>query len=88
MPAANGNQTTISQKTRINLSVTALLGIILFLVSAAVGWGLFAGQARTALTREEAYKSFVTQQNYGADIAALDSRLSRMESKIDALLMK
>jgi len=85
MPAATpNNAVTISERSRLTLGMAIVL-VTLFL-AATTGWFTVATQAGASLTREDALKTYVTAAQYGKDQAALETRLTRMEGKLDRLL--
>jgi hypothetical protein len=72
----------------LGMPLAAFLVLLAMLLSAASGWGLFMGQARGALPRQEAYQYFVDRATYDKDCEARDARLLRMEEKLDRILME
>ncbi len=60
-----------------------LIGVIIIGIG---GWMLVSRQAAAALSREEAYKTFVTMADADKASAQIDARLIRMEDKLDRLL--
>lgn len=60
--------------------------ILMLAILMVGGWMTVRYEAQSALSREEAYRDFVTIEQFDKNMSSVEMRLSRMEDKLDRLL--
>lgn len=83
MAAANGARTVVSSESRVTVGLLiAIAGLLIALVG---GGAAVCGKASAALQRDEAYRSFVTKEEFAEMTSRRDKQLERIENKLDKL---
>lgn len=80
------NGLTLTSNSRVTLGL--LVAIAALAAAAASGWVNVWAQANQALSRTEAYQTFVAKIDYTREQDELCARLGRIEDKIDRLAEK
>ena len=74
------NNSTLSEKTKITV------GLVLALLIGLGGFGAVAYNAASAMSREEAYKTFWTRQQQGVYASDATADRKRIETKLDRII--
>ncbi len=70
----------------ITIGIRSLLIGLGLVIAIVTGTGTVVYQAQTSLSREQAYREFVTQSQYALDKADLSARFDRIDSKLDTII--